>query len=38
MALVDSTVGPVGSSLSLDIRGTHEPATVTKLPFYKRTK
>jgi aminomethyltransferase len=38
MALVDATVGPAGSSVSLDIRGTLEPATVVKLPFYKRQK
>lgn len=37
MAYVDPAVSAVGTELFLDVRGTHIPATVTALPFYRRT-
>ncbi|GAA1849802.1 glycine cleavage system aminomethyltransferase GcvT [Microbacterium koreense] len=37
MAFVSPRVSEPGTELSLDVRGTRIPATVTTLPFYKRT-
>lgn len=37
MAYVDPAVSAVGTELFLDVRGTRIPATVTALPFYRRT-
>ncbi len=36
MAYVSADWSAVGTSLSIDIRGQREPATVVKLPFYRR--
>lgn len=36
MGYVTPDVAPVGTALTIDIRGSHEPASVVKLPFYKR--
>jgi aminomethyltransferase len=36
MAYVAPTHAALGTTLSIDIRGKSEPATVVKLPFYKR--
>jgi aminomethyltransferase len=36
MAYVDEAVSAVGTTLSIDVRGTRIAATVTGLPFYKR--
>jgi aminomethyltransferase len=36
MAYVDPSCRPIGTQLGVDIRGTIVPATVVKLPFYKR--
>lgn len=36
MAYVNPAVAAVGTPLEVDIRGKREPATVVKLPFYKR--
>lgn len=36
MAFVDSSVSAPGTGLSLDVRGSRIPATVTPLPFYRR--
>jgi aminomethyltransferase len=36
MAYVDQAAAAMGPSLSVDIRGTAVPATVTALPFYRR--
>jgi aminomethyltransferase len=38
MAYVDAGHTAPGTRLMVDIRGTHTPATVVPLPFYKRTK
>ncbi|WP_425836580.1 glycine cleavage system aminomethyltransferase GcvT [Microbacterium sp. PA5] len=38
MALVAPTHATAGTELALDVRGTRIPATVTELPFYRRTK
>lgn len=38
MAYVDADCTEVGTQLSVDLRGKEEPATVVKLPFYKRPK
>ncbi|HYE19929.1 MAG TPA: glycine cleavage system aminomethyltransferase GcvT [Tepidisphaeraceae bacterium] len=38
MAYVDAAESPEGTQLSVDLRGTENPAKVVKLPFYKRTK
>lgn len=38
MAYVPSELAAVGTSLAIDIRGKHIPATVVELPFYRRTK
>jgi len=35
MALVEPAVAEVGSSLTVDVRGHHEPARVIPLPFYR---
>jgi aminomethyltransferase len=36
MAYVEPNVANVGQSLTVDIRGSREPAEVTTLPFYRR--
>jgi aminomethyltransferase len=36
MAYVQPASAAVGTQLAVDIRGTSEPATVVKLPFYTR--
>lgn len=36
MAFVDPAVAAVGTSLTIDVRGTRIPASVTELPFYTR--
>ena len=36
MAYVPPASAKVGTELSVDIRGTAEPAKVVPLPFYKR--
>jgi aminomethyltransferase len=36
MALVEPAASPVGTSLTVDVRGHHEPAEVVPLPFYRR--
>ncbi|MBO0979313.1 glycine cleavage system aminomethyltransferase GcvT [Microbacterium sp. SD291] len=38
MAYIDPTFAAEGSAVFLDVRGTKIPATVTALPFYRRTK
>ncbi|MFU8946386.1 glycine cleavage system aminomethyltransferase GcvT [Mycetocola zhadangensis] len=38
MAYVDPAVSTPGTELAVDVRGTHIPATVTTLPFYRREK
>ncbi|MBN9186471.1 MAG: glycine cleavage system aminomethyltransferase GcvT [Microbacterium sp.] len=38
MALVAPDHAATGGTLSIDVRGTLVPATVTELPFYRRTK
>lgn len=38
MAYVAPTLAAVGTALSIDVRGTRVPATVTALPFYRRKK
>lgn len=38
MAYVDAALAAPGSTLTVDLRGTETPATVTPLPFYKRPK
>ncbi|WP_144877150.1 glycine cleavage system aminomethyltransferase GcvT [Microbacterium sp. 1.5R] len=38
MAYVDPASAAEGSAVFLDVRGTRIPATVTALPFYRRTK
>jgi aminomethyltransferase len=38
MALVSPRFAEEGTALSIDVRGTLVPATVTALPFYRRTK
>ena len=38
MAYVPAELAAPGTVLSIDIRGTHTPATITPLPFYKRPK
>lgn len=38
MAYVDAASSEVGTAVFLDVRGTKIPATVTALPFYRRTK
>ena len=38
MAFVDPAVAADGTVLTIDVRGTRIPATVTALPFYRRTK
>jgi len=38
MAYLDAASADVGSAVFLDVRGTKIPATVTTLPFYRRTK
>lgn len=38
MAYVDPAFTAPGTSLAVDVRGKTEPATVVKLPFYKRVK
>jgi aminomethyltransferase len=36
MAYVPAGQAVPGTELTIDIRGQHEPATVVKMPFYKR--
>ena len=36
MAYVDADVAAVGTPIDADLRGKREPATVVKLPFYRR--
>lgn len=38
MAYLDPSSAAVGTAVFLDVRGTRIPATVTALPFYRRTK
>ena len=38
MAFVSPSVSAPGTELTIDVRGTRIPATVTALPFYRRTK
>jgi aminomethyltransferase len=38
MAFVAPAVSALGTELTIDVRGTRIPATVTALPFYRRTK
>lgn len=38
MAYVEAPHAAVGSKLTVDVRGNHEPATIVPLPFYKRKK
>lgn len=38
MAYIDAASSEVGTAVFLDVRGTKIPATVTALPFYRRTK
>ncbi|MBX9787958.1 MAG: glycine cleavage system aminomethyltransferase GcvT [Pirellulales bacterium] len=38
MGYVDRAVAAPGTTLAIDIRGRAEPATVVKLPFYRRTE
>lgn len=38
MGYVPPQVAAVGTKLAVDVRGTHIPATVVPLPFYKRSK
>jgi len=38
MAYIDPASAEAGTSVFLDVRGTKIPATVTALPFYRRTK
>ncbi|MDQ0644940.1 glycine cleavage system aminomethyltransferase GcvT [Microbacterium murale] len=38
MAYIDPASAEVGTAVFLDVRGTKIPATVTALPFYRRTK
>lgn len=37
MAFVPPTLAEIGTPLYIDVRGTRIPATVTALPFYRRT-
>jgi glycine cleavage system T protein (aminomethyltransferase) len=37
MAFVAPSMSAPGTELSIDVRGTRIPATVTALPFYRRT-
>jgi aminomethyltransferase len=38
MAYVEPSASAIGTQLTTDIRGTHHPAVVVPLPFYKRSK
>ncbi|HCJ47760.1 MAG TPA: glycine cleavage system protein T [Microbacterium sp.] len=38
MAFVHSSASAEGTALTIDVRGTRIPATVTSLPFYRRQK
>jgi aminomethyltransferase len=38
MAYITPTAAAVGTPLEVDIRGKREPATIVRLPFYKRPK
>ncbi len=38
MAFVPPALAAPGTALAIDVRGTAVPATVTSLPFYRRTK
>jgi aminomethyltransferase len=37
MAFVPPALAEPGTALAIDVRGTRIPATVTALPFYRRT-
>lgn len=37
MGYVDPDVASIGTALEIDIRGKREPATIVKLPFYRRS-
>lgn len=37
MAYVDAAASSIGTALQVDLKGTLNPATVVKLPFYKRS-
>lgn len=37
LAFIDPAFAEVGTALLIDVRGTRVPATVTALPFYRRT-
>jgi len=38
LAYVDSNHAAEGATLSADLKASHSPATIIKLPFYKRTR
>jgi aminomethyltransferase len=38
MAYIDAALASEGTQLAVDLKGTLNPATVVKLPFYKRAK
>ncbi len=38
MALVEPHVSPLGTALTVDVRGHAEPASVVELPFYRRPR
>jgi glycine cleavage system aminomethyltransferase T len=38
MAMVDPAAAGLGTPLSVDVRGHLEPASIVKLPFYKRAR
>ena len=38
MAFVHPSASAEGTALTIDVRGTRIPATVTALPFYRRQK
>ncbi len=38
MAFLDRKVASIGTAVSVDVRGHHEPAHVVQLPFYKRAR
>ena len=37
MAYVDTDHSAIGTAVNVDIRGKLEPATIVKLPFYRRS-
>lgn len=38
MAYVEASAAALGATVEVDIRGKREPATIVKLPFYKRSQ